>query len=243
MIGDSIHLNGVDYGEWSPEGDSFLPATYSAADLSVKGECREALLREFGLLPTAEPVAGIVGRLASQKGFDLVEQAGDALASRPLRLVILGSGERRFEDALSSLAERHPGKVAVRLAYDERLSHLVEAGSDLYLMPSRYEPCGLNQIYSLRYGTVPVVRATGGLADTVCDADADPAGGTGFLFPGYDAGEFVAAVDRALRAFGDRPRWEAIVARGMAKEFSWDGGAREYESLYGRAIEKALSRR
>ncbi|HEY3488705.1 MAG TPA: glycogen synthase GlgA [Candidatus Deferrimicrobiaceae bacterium] len=228
-------LNGVDYDEWNPSTDRFIGAPFSAADLSGKRVCRAELLREFGMpIDVEEPVAGFVGRLNEQKGVDLIEQAGEWIANSPMRLVVLGAGERRYEDSLTDLANRFPGRIAVRLAYDNRLAHMIEAGSDLYLMPSRYEPCGLNQIYSLRYGTIPIVRVTGGLADTVVDADAFPDAGTGFSFSGYAAAELIGAIRRALDAFRDPVRRESIIRRGMGLDFSWDASARAYAVLYER---------
>ncbi len=236
-------LNGVDYEDWDPVRDPFLPARYSAGDLSGKRTCRRALLSEFGLDPDSpDPVIGMVGRLTAQKGFDLLEQVGEWLAGTPARLVVLGAGERKYEESVEALAARHPDRIGLRIAFDERLAHLVEGGADLFLMPSRYEPCGLNQIYSLRYGTVPVVRDTGGLADTVTDADADPEGGTGFKFRAYDLDDLRDALSRALAAFADRSRWEQIVRRGMEKDFSWDASARQYLELYGTALRRRGAR-
>lgn len=231
-------VNGIDYEEWNPETDRHIAANYSAADLSGKKECRRDLLAEFGLPDGEEPLVGIIGRLTVQKGFDLIEQAGDWLASQPMRLVILGTGERKYEEAILDLGRKYPGRVAVRISHDNVLAHKIEAGADAFLMPSRYEPCGLNQIYSLKYGTVPIVRNTGGLADTVKDADADPAAGTGFVFDEYDPGDLKDAVSRALAAFADRPRWEGIVRRGMEKDFSWEASARQYVDLYKKALGK-----
>jgi starch synthase len=231
-------VNGIDYDEWNPATDRWIAANYSAADRSGKRECRRDLLAAFGLGEGEEPVVGMIGRLTAQKGFDLLAQIGEWVAAQPLRLVILGAGERQYEDAIRSLREKHPDRIAIRVAYDNALAHKIEAGADLYLMPSRYEPCGLNQIYSLIYGTVPVVRDTGGLADTVVDADGDPAEGTGFSFREYDPEELKDAISRALAAFADRARWEAIVRRGMARDFSWEGAARQYVDLYGKALRK-----
>ncbi|MEW6719158.1 MAG: glycogen synthase GlgA [Thermodesulfobacteriota bacterium] len=231
-------VNGIDYDEWNPVTDRRIAANFSAADLSGKALCRQDLLSEFGLPDGKELLIGIVGRLTVQKGFDLVEQAGEWLADQPLRMVILGSGERKYEEAIADLARRHPGRIAVRIAHDEDLAHKIEAGADAYLMPSRYEPCGLNQIYSLKYGTVPIVRNTGGLADTVTDADVSPGEGTGFVFQGYDPADMKDAVSRAVAAFADRPRWEGIARRGMAKDFSWEASARQYVDLYGKALRK-----
>ncbi len=232
-------LNGVDYDDWDPASDRLIVAPYSKEDLSGKAACRADLLAEFGWSREApEPVIGLIGRLTAQKGFDLIGQIGDWLAERGVRIVILGTGERKFEEEVAGLARRYPERISVRLAFDNRLAHKIEAGADMYLMPSRYEPCGLNQIYSLRYGTVPIVRNTGGLADTVVDADEDPGSGTGFKFTAYDAGELRQAVSRALAAWADRPRWQAIVRRGMERDFSWEASAREYLALYEKALKK-----
>jgi len=220
-------LNGVDYEEWNPETDKRLPAWYSAADLAGKRVCKAELLGEMDLpIDLDRPVIGIVSRFAEQKGMDLV--AAVAAADSPLEkaaLVVLGSGDRGLEAAFRELASAYPWRVAARVGYDENMAHLIEAGSDMFLMPSRYEPCGLNQIYSLRYGTVPVVRATGGLQDTV---EAQ----TGFKFKGLSAGELAQAIAAALEAFEDKPGWMARMRRGMAKDFSWDASAVEYQRLY-----------
>jgi starch synthase len=151
---------------------------------------------------------------------------------------VLGTGERKYEEAMEDLARRHPNRVSLRLGFDNRLAHKIQAGADIFLMPSRYEPCGLTQICSLKYGTVPVVRNTGGLADTVVDADEDPSGGTGFKFNGYNEGELTSAISRALAACAVSRRWKAIVQRGMKMNFSWEASAREYVALYDRALNK-----
>jgi len=232
-------LNGVDYENWNPETDSLIAARYSCQDLTGKNVCRDDLLAEFGWTgPVAEPVIGVIGRLTAQKGFDLIEQIGDWLAKQSVRVVILGTGERKYEEAMAEIGRLHPDRISLRVSFDNLLAHKIEAGADIYLMPSKYEPCGLNQIYSLKYGTVPVVRNTGGLADTVVDADEDPARGTGFVFNGYDPEELNDALSRALVAYADRPRWEAIVKRGMAKDFSWDASAKAYVSVYEKALRK-----
>jgi starch synthase len=232
-------INGIDEGEWNPATDRMIAVPFSREDLSGKKACRADLLAEFGWSGTVEePVIGMVGRLTAQKGLDLLVEIGEWLARQPVRVVLLGFGERPYEEAMAELGRKYPDRISVRLAYDERLAHKIEAGADIYLMPSRYEPCGLNQIYSLKYGTVPIVRRTGGLADTVIDADEDPQGGTGFKFAGYDAKELADAVSRALAAFADRPRWEGIVRRAMEQDFSWAPSAREYVALYGKALRK-----
>ncbi len=220
-------LNGVDDAEWNPETDPHLPARYGARDLSGKAACKEGLQREAGLPADPRiPLVGMVGRLAWQKGVDLFLECAEALAAERLQFAILGSGEAHYQAALAELARRHPRRFAVRAGFDEALAHRIEAGSDLFLMPSRYEPCGLNQIYSLRYGTVPVVHATGGLADTVEE------GVTGFTFTPFTRGALLGAMRRALEAWGDRPRWRALMLEGMVREFGWSGPARRYLELY-----------
>jgi starch synthase len=231
-------VNGIDDEEWHPAADRWIAANYSSNDLSGKAVCRRDLISVFGLPKGDEPVLGLIGRLTGQKGFDLVERIGEWLAEQPLRVVILGSGERKHEEAMEKLGRKYPDRIAIRVAYDNALAHKIEAGSDMYLMPSRYEPCGLNQIYSLKYGTVPIVRETGGLADTVVDADENPAAGTGFTFRRFEAEELKGAVARALAAYADRSRWDAIVRRGMALDFSWEASARAYVDLYGKALRK-----
>ena len=220
-------LNGVDYAEWNPETDPRIAANYSAENLAGKLRCKQDLLREFGL-PAGKldrPVLGIVSRFAAQKGFDLIEEIADSLIEEDLFLVALGTGEPGYENLFRTLAAANPGKISVRVAYDERLAHKIEAGADMFLMPSHYEPCGLNQIYSLRYGTVPVVRATGGLDDTVEAA-------TGFKFSDYRAEALLEAIHAALAAFRDREEWERMMRAGMAKDYSWKTSAREYSALY-----------
>ena len=215
-------LNGVDYDHWDPLHDRFIAAHYGPGNLEGKGECRRDLLHAFGVpdTPDTTPILGIVSRFATQKGFDLLAEIADRLAERELLLVALGTGEPYYENLLRSLAERFPQRFAVRVQYDNTLAHKIEAGADMFLMPSRYEPCGLNQIYSLRYGTVPVVRATGGLDDTV-EETPDPGDGTGFKFHGYAADDFLYAIDRAIACYRDKPAWNAIMQNGMRKNYSW----------------------
>jgi starch synthase len=221
-------LNGADYDEWSPETDWRLPARYSADDLSNKRECKLALLREMGLRPDpAPPVIGIISRLAYQKGMELVVEVAPWLARHEVSLVALGSGDAALETEFRGLASAHPAKIAVRIGYDEMLAHRVEAGADMFLMPSRYEPCGLNQMYSLRYGTLPIVRATGGLADTV---DPD----TGFLFRDYSPEALASAIGAALETYRDRDGWTKRMLLAMSKDFSWNASARQFGRLYQR---------
>ena len=234
-------LNGVDYEKWDPATDGNLAAHYTAEDLSGKAACLTDLLHAFGLENVEEttPVIGIVSRFATQKGFDLVTQIASQLSDREVAVVALGTGEPVYEKFLRDWAFWHKSNVAVQIRYDDALAHKIEAGADIFLMPSRYEPCGLNQIYSLKYGTVPVVRATGGLDDTVEEWNADRGTGTGFKFYGYDAAELMAAVDRALAAFKDREAWRRLMRNGMARNYSWKQPAREYAAVYAEAAVRA----
>jgi starch synthase len=233
-------LNGVDYSIWSPENDPFIAAKYSAEDLSGKRACKKDLL-EQSKLPSedlARPLIGIVSRFTDQKGFDLIAEVADELLAEDLALVALGAGEPKHEKLFRELAARFPGKVGVKVAYDNALAHKIEAGADMFLMPSRYEPCGLNQIYSLRYGTVPVVRATGGLDDTIEPFDAKSGRGTGFKFEAYEGQALLNCVRQALKVYKSPKAWRKLQANGMAKDFSWEASAAEYVRLY-KAARKA----
>ena len=221
-------LNGIDVDEWNPETDPDLPERYGSARLAGKAACKRALLRRFGLAPTPAPLFGLVGRLAHQKGIDLLLEALPLLLQADMRLVLLGSGDPYFEAAVRELPDLFPGQVGTLVGFDHQLSHLLEAGSDFFLMPSLYEPCGLNQMYSLRYGTPPVVRATGGLVDTVEDGPD----GTGFLFDAYHPVALLGAVRRALSLYAEPARLAAMQRRGMARDFSWTASARRYAELY-----------
>jgi len=227
-------LNGVDYGAWSPEKDPLIPMKYSAKNLAGKRVCKQALLEEFQLLrdDLNRPVLGIVSRFVDQKGFDLIAQIARDLMHEDLLLAVLGTGERRYEEMFRALARDFPGRVGARIAYDNKLAHLIEAGSDMFLMPSRYEPCGLNQIYSLRYGTVPIVRATGGLDDTIEPFDLEHGTGTGFKFQEYSGGALLHAIRQALNYHLDERVWKRIQLNGMAKDYSWNTSAAEYAKLY-----------
>ena len=226
-------LNGVDYGEWDPRHDTWIAHPFSPEDLSGKQQCKAGLQAALGLpVDPGVTVIGVVSRLAEQKGLDLLEQIAPALLQRPVQLVILGRGESRLESTFQNLAAAHPQKMSARIDFDNTVAHQIEAGSDLFLMPSRYEPCGLNQMYSLRYGTVPVVRDTGGLADSVVDVDQAPDQGTGFKF-GPAAGEsLLRAIDRALQLKSDAPAWQSLMQRGMRADFSWSRSAQQYRRLY-----------
>jgi starch synthase len=229
-------LNGIDTDTWNPESDPYLSNHFSAADLKGKSKAKAELLRYVGFAPDktmlARPAIGLVSRLTNQKGFDLIAEAAESLMALDATWIMLGSGDAGSERFWQDLAARYPSRVSARIGFDEKLAHLIEAGSDLFLMPSRYEPCGLNQMYSLRYGTLPIVRATGGLDDTVVDADAEPSRGTGFKFRDYTAEALTAAVERALAAYGNTRRWRTVQRRAMAEDHSWDVSAREYVKVY-----------
>src|SRR6266446_77215 len=229
-------LNGVDYDEWSPETDKFVVAKYSAQDLSGKQQCKKDLLDAFGLTnaDSKVPVIGIVSRFAAQKGFDLISQIMDRLAREEMIMVVLGSGDKLFEDMFQRLNKQFPNKIAVKVAYDNAIAHKIEAGADMFLMPSRYEPCGLNQIYSLKYGTVPIVRATGGLDDTIEPWDARSGKGTGFKFSTYSGEALVETLRQALLAYRDQASWQVLMRNGMSKDFSWGASAREFGKVYDR---------
>ena len=224
-------LNGVDYEQWNPETDVLIPAKYGAGSLGGKATCKRALLNEFGLAPDPDlALIGIVSRFTGQKGVDLIAAAADQLfAEEQFQLVALGSGEPVYEAMFRDLGARFPGRVGLSIGYDNGLAHRIEAGSDLFLMPSRYEPCGLNQIYSLRYGTVPVVRATGGLDDTI---DSE----TGYKFAEYSADALLQVISRALAGYRDRKSWFTMMKTGMERDFSWSRSAREYDKLYRRLL-------
>jgi starch synthase len=226
-------LNGVDYTQWNPETDSWIAKNYSAHNLTPKASCKKSLQTALGL-PAKSNLAllGVVSRLTSQKGFDLVEKIFEQLMERELQMVVLGSGEPRYEHFFTSAAASFPEKVVVRNVFDEPLAHQIEAGADIFLMPSLYEPCGLNQMFSLKYGTIPIVRAVGGLKDTVEDYDSEEGIGTGFVFGPIDALALLEAIDRALRVFQDQPAWTALRRRAMSMDFSWDRSAQAYSNLY-----------
>jgi starch synthase len=229
-------LNGVDYNEWSPELDKFTAAKFSPNDLKGKCECKKDLLAQFGLTETDPelPIIGIVSRFAAQKGFDLISQIADRLAREEMVIIGLGAGDKEYEELFRRLNQQFPKKIAVKVAYDNAIAHKIEAGADMFLMPSRYEPCGLNQIYSLKYGTVPVVRATGGLDDTIEPWDPKTGKGTGFKFTEHSGEALLATIRAALQAYGDKQGWHTLMRNGMVKDFSWNASAREYVRVYER---------
>jgi starch synthase len=230
-------LNGVDYEEWSPQTDKFAVATYSAQDLSGKLKCKQDLLHAFGIanVDAKVPVIGIVSRFAAQKGFDLISQIMDRLAREEMIMVVLGSGDKPYEEMFQRLNRQFPNRIAAKVAFDNAVAHKIEAGADMFLMPSRYEPCGLNQIYSLKYGTVPIVRATGGLDDTIEPWDARTGKGTGFKFTDYTGEALLTTVKQALLAYQDPSSWQILMRNGMVRDFSWGASAREYGKVYERA--------
>jgi starch synthase len=231
-------LNGIDTERWNPAADPFVPAKYDASNLAGKAGAKRALLEAVGLpsdkAALSRPVVGLISRLTDQKGFDLIASAAADLMSVDAAWAMIGSGERRYEELWRDLAARNPQTVSATIGFDERLAHLIEAGADLFLMPSRFEPCGLNQMYSLRYGTVPVVRATGGLDDTVVDVGEGDGKGNGFKFAEYSPAALVATVRRALTAYRNRAAWKKIQQAGMRLDHSWDASAREYVKVYRR---------
>ncbi|OQX88724.1 starch synthase [candidate division KSB1 bacterium 4484_87] len=226
-------VNGVDYNEWNPETDKFIPEKYSPSDTSGKVKNKKALLEKANL-PFSEdiPVLGIISRITEQKGFDLICDALDDLMKLKIQLVILGVGDKKIENCLERAAKKHKTKLALFLEFNNPLSHLIEAGSDFFLMPSRFEPCGLNQIYSLKYGTIPIVRETGGLADTIKDFSEESKRGYGFVFQEPSPKALLAAVKRALGYFQDEDTWKKLVQRAMKQDFSWEKVVPYYINLY-----------
>jgi starch synthase len=230
-------LNGVDYDEWNPQTDKFIVAKYSPQDLTGKLKCKQDLLQAFGIPNVAAkiPVIGIVSRFAAQKGFDLIAQIMDRLAREEMIMVVLGSGDKLYEEMFQRLSKQFPNKIAAKVAFDNAIAHKIEAGADIFLMPSRYEPCGLNQIYSLKYGTVPIVRATGGLDDTIDSWDARTGKGTGFKFSEYNGEALLLTIKQALLAYRDPSSWQILMRNGMSRDFSWGTSAREYGKVFERA--------
>jgi starch synthase len=231
-------LNGVNYQEWNPETDPHISFHYSAKDLKGKRECKFDLLKEFGLSDAHAdwPLIGIVSRFAVQKGFDLIADVTGNLLKQDVLMVVLGTGDPEYEALFRDFQAAHPEKLGLKIVYSNPLAHKIEAGADIFLMPSHYEPCGLNQIYSLKYGTVPVVRATGGLDDTIEQWDPATEKGTGFKFARYSSLELWNTLQEALQAFKDQASWRKLMKNGMAKDFSWQRESKEYVKVYERAI-------
>ncbi len=235
-------VNGIDYKVWDPTIDTALAAPFSADDITGKGACKTALLRKFGLVEDTEsPLLGMVTRLADQKGVDLVIASLERFFDLNANVVILGSGERRAEELLMTLARRYADRLGVRIGFSDVLSHQMQAGSDGLLMPSRFEPCGLTQMYAMRYGAIPIVRATGGLRDTVTPFDPVTRRGTGFVFEEATAEALLGAVQAAVAAFADKATWRQLQYNTMTQDFSWDRSARQYAELYRQALRKKES--
>jgi starch synthase len=233
-------VNGIDYEVWSPEKDKFISYKYTPEDLSGKTKNKELLLKMCNLPPSTKdvPLIGVISRLADQKGFDLLAQNADQLLSFDLQIVILGTGDEKYHKLFKELSVKYPRKISVNLRFDDPLAHLIEAGSDMFLMPSKYEPCGLNQLYSLKYGTVPIVRMTGGLADTIENYDPETRQGTGFVFKNYDAKELLNTIKIALRVYEEKTAWSRLMKNGMKKDFSWVASAKKYLDIYQKALQK-----
>jgi starch synthase len=242
----SLHgiLNGVDYRLWDPSRDSHIAAKYSAQEMQGKGQCKEALIEEMGLDPSIQerPLLAMISRLDTQKGVDLLVKILKKILELDLGLVILGSGHEKIQQAIQKGVERHRGRVALFIGLDEPLAHRIMAGADIFLIPSRYEPCGLTQMYALKYGTVPVVRATGGLHDTIVQFDPKKGEGNGFKFGPYKPASFLAAIRKAVDLFQNAGAWKKLVANGMKADFSWDRSAQRYLELYHKVIEKGPQR-
>jgi starch synthase len=233
-------LNGIDHEEWNPAHDRFLPLPFDAEAIAGKHQAKRALLESFAL-PTddetmARPIVGMVSRMVEQKGLDLIAALGERLADLDATFTVVGTGEPRYQEMWRQLAAAHPRRIAAYIGFDERRAHLVEGGADIFLMPSRFEPCGLNQMYSMRYGTVPVVRAVGGLVDTVRPYNPKNGQGTGFLFSDYAPGALLEALVRALDTFRQPKAWRRLQINGMKRDFSWDRSAAEYVKVYKRVI-------
>ena len=230
-------LNGADYEEWNPATDKYIAANYSLDDLSGKIKCKEDLVKIFKLPKKliSRPLFGVISRLADQKGFDLLAEIIDELMNLDLGLVLLGTGEEKYHQLFTRIGEKYPKKTGIKIAYDNTLAHKIEAGCDIFLMPSRYEPCGLNQIYSLKYGTIPIVRATGGLDDTIQEFNPSSGQGTGFKFEPYEGQALFQTIKRALTLYQDKANWQKLMKNAMKADFSWEKSAQKYRELYRKA--------
>jgi starch synthase len=233
-------VNGIDYDEWDPARDPHIAGNFTPDDIKGKALCKAELQRLYSLPVRKDiPLLAMISRLVDQKGFDLIEEAIDRLMAMDLQFVFLGTGERRYEELLEEIGRRYPKKAGVRIAYDTPLAHRIEAGADIFLMPSRYEPCGLNQLYSLRYGTIPVVRATGGLDDTVKNFNSKTGNGNGFKFRDYSVEALLKEVKRAVDIYRGKRVWKGIMQNAMRCDFSWEHSAKGYLKVYRKALDKA----
>jgi len=226
-------VNGVDYSVWNPAADKFIVSKYSEKDLSGKGECKKDVLKEFGLKYSPDrPLIGMITRLAEQKGIDLVADTMEEMLKLEVLFVLLGFGDEKYNNLFKELAGKHKDQIGIKIDFDNALAHKIEAGCDMFLMPSRYEPCGLNQLYSLKYATVPVVRAVGGLDDTVEDFDPSTKKGNGFKFKEASCSALLAAVKNAVNIFKDKKSWDRVIQNGLSCDYSWDSSAEKYLRLY-----------
>ncbi|MDZ7816155.1 MAG: glycogen synthase GlgA [Planctomycetota bacterium] len=235
---DSIFgiINGIDYDVWNPKKDEHIPCKFGPKSINNKGRNKKKLLEEVGL-PTDRklPLIGMISRLAAQKGLDLIAEILDDIAKLDVQVVLLGTGEKKYQDMLEDFSKRYPEKICAKIMFDNGLAHRIEAGSDMFLMPSRYEPCGLNQLYSLKYGTLPIVRKTGGLADTITDVtpeNIENGTATGFMFERYNSSELLEAIKRAVNLYSNRKVWREMVQTAMKQDWSWGNSARKYSELY-----------
>ena len=226
-------MNGIDYDDWSPQEDKFIKQKYSPEDMKGKAECRKDLLKEYGLKATQKiPVIGIISRLADQKGFDILSEGIEEIAKMDVRVVLLGTGEEKYHKLFEEIQKKYPDRFGVKITFNNALAHKIEAGSDMFLMPSKFEPCGLNQIYSLKYGTVPIVRATGGLDDTIENYDPETGKGNGFKFNEYSSSTLIEKIKEAVSVFDKKALWKKLVQSGMNQDFSWERSTKQYGELY-----------
>ncbi len=232
-------VNGIDYSIWNPDTDPFIPFKYSIKTLDAKVENKKYLLKKFDMKADPQaPLIGMVTRLVEQKGIDLLIQAFQDIMKLNLSFILLGTGEKQYHTLLETLAKKYNGRFALQLNFDDELSHLIEGAADIFLMPSKYEPCGLNQLYSLKYGTIPIVRSTGGLVDTVKEVNPQKGTGTGFFFNNYKADELLGAVSKAVNLFADQKTWQKIMRNAMSEDFSWTNSAHQYSDLYEKILQK-----
>lgn len=226
-------LNGVDYSVWNPKTDGLIAANYDKDSPANKARCKKDLLAQMKLRASQDaPLLGLISRLIEQKGVDIIASCANSIIKLGCNLVILGTGEEKYHRLLSALAKKHPKNIAVRIAFDNPLAHKIEAGCDMFLMPSRFEPCGLNQMYSLKYGTIPVVRAVGGLNDTIIDYTQDKNSGNGFKFNKANAADFINALKRAVVVYKNKKKWQELLMKAMGCDFSWERSAKEYTRIY-----------
>ncbi len=228
-------LNGVDYTHWNPSTDELIPVQYNISSLKNKQQCKDTLRTKLGLAPFDVPLIGIISRLTLQKGFDLLIDIFSELMKLDLQLIILGAGQEKYETRLKELGRQYADKVSVNIVFDNQLAHMITAGADMYVMPSKYEPCGLNQLYALKYGTIPIVRETGGLADTIVNYSSktiEHKTATGFVFPDYAPNGFLQTIKSALGVYQDKEAWLQLMKTGMKQDWSWDGSIKTYQSLY-----------